>query len=399
MGSVYTRVQHLSSLRPGDHICIWDYSHWPFSYQHHGIIYAAGPALNSLRVCHVWSPLQSFREAQADSCFCLSTLEEFLHHRSLQHLRRVEYHTSAFRNFCAKWGEVHRTKSDLPQVVLARCTFLLGLGKGDFNLWTQNCEHAAHWCKTGYQWSKQLLTRAGGRVPFEKRLTTEDVAALEHEIAAIKAVARTVVAQVLQLSGSKVYLRSGNGHPQFHRYARISDDGVHVALAGASNSYERTAFRLECYAKAYNCVKVSLRHDASNRYLFSRSTLSCVRDVRMKRAHCLRGTSGMRWEYAVSSGGYLTSMNQHRRYIGVRADGVLVDVGCRENALSFEFVPCSAVSDATAHCNESNGLPLPDTTLVERCYDHKKNGEAMRSQSRLELEDERRGLIAIDSLL
>uniref|UniRef100_A0AAV1TI55 LRAT domain-containing protein n=1 Tax=Peronospora matthiolae TaxID=2874970 RepID=A0AAV1TI55_9STRA len=386
MGGVYTRVHRLSSLRPGDHICIWDYSRWPFSYQHHGIIWAASDHVVDIRVCHVWSPLQSYREAQADSCFRISTLEEFLYNRSVHDLRLVEHHTSAFRDFCSKWGEVHRGKSDLPEVVLARCKFLLGLGKGDFNIFTQNCEHAAHWCKTGYQWSKQLLTKAGGRVPFEKRLAKEDVDALEQEIQAIKEVSRILANNVLKLSGSTVFLRVKDD-----KYLRIREDGCHVELAShftEVDTGDRTTFRLECYSKAYNCVKVSFFHEESGRYLFSRSTFSCFRDLRMKKANCLRGTSGMRWEYSVGSGGHLNSMNQHRRYIGVRDDGLVVDVSLREHALSFELVPVKA----TTWGRVESSVPPPDLKLLERCYDHAKNVQETRSQSMLELEDERRGL-------
>ncbi|KAF1792285.1 LRAT-like domain [Phytophthora cactorum] len=356
------RVKNISSLRPGDHICIWDYSRWPFSYQHHGIVWASSDQPQDIRVCHVWSPLQGYKEAQADSCFRISTLEEFLYNRSLDDLRLVEYHTSAFRDFLSKWGEVHRGKSDLPEVVLARCKFLLGLGKGDFNIFTQNCEHAAHWCKTGQQWSKQILTKVRGRVPFENRLAKEDVDAMEKEIVEIKAVSRTVVNNVLRLSGSKVYLRV-----QGNKYVRITDDGLHVDVVPQGDNPEtcgRTAFRLECYSKQYNCVKVAFYHEESGRYMFSRSTLSCFRDLRMKKANCLRGTSGMRWEY--SSGGHLNSMNS-------TADTLELVTTAIANGQTGPYVP-------------------PDITLIKRSYNHAKSVEETRSQSMLELEEERRGL-------
>ncbi|GMF33689.1 unnamed protein product [Phytophthora lilii] len=386
MGGVYTRVQSISSLRPGDHICIWDYSRWPLSYQHHGIVWASGDQPADIRVCHVWSPLQGYKEAQADSCFRISTLEEFLYNRSLDNLRLVEYHTSAFRDFLSKWGEVHRGKSDLPEVVLARCKFLLGLGKGDFNIFTQNCEHAAHWCKTGQQWSKQTLTFVRDRVPFQKRLAKEDVEALEKEIEEIKAVSRTVVNNVLRLSGSKVYLRVHGSE-----YVRIMNDGLHVEVVPQGENPEtcgRTAFRLECYSKQYNCVKVAFYHEESGRYMFSRSTLSCLRDLRMKKANCLRGTSGMRWEY--SSAGHLNSMNQHRRYIGTRDDGLLVDVSLRGDASYFEFVPC--ISDKAKARGQVGSYVPPDITLITRAYNHAKSVEETRSMSMLEFEEEQRGL-------
>ncbi|GMF56784.1 unnamed protein product [Phytophthora fragariaefolia] len=299
---------------------------------------------------------------------------------------------SSLRQVPLSFDKVHRGKSDLPEVVLARCKFLLGLGKGDFNIFTQNCEHAAHWCKTGQQWSKQTLTLVRGRVPFEKRLAKEDVDALEKEIDEIKAVSRTVVNNVLRLSGSKVYLRvHGN------KYARIMDDGVHVDVVpqgGNPDTCGRTAFRLECYSKQYNCVKVAFYHEESGRYMFSRSTFSCFRDLRMKKANCLRGTSGMRWEY--SSGGHLNSMNQHRRYIGTRDDGLLVDVSLRGDASYFEFVPCVA-KKAKANGQTGSYVP-PDITLITRAYNHAKSVEETRSMSMLEFEEEQRSLPEITHL-
>ncbi|RLN65606.1 hypothetical protein BBJ29_008575 [Phytophthora kernoviae] len=356
---------------------------WPFSYQHHGIVWASGDRVADIRVCHVWSPLQGYKEAQADSCFRISTLEEFLSNRNEGALRLVEYHTSVFRDFLSKWGEVHRGKSDLPEVVLARCKFLLGLGKGDFNIFTQNCEHAAHWCKTGQQWSKQILTLAKGRVPFENRLSKEDVDALEKEVEEIKAVSRTVVNNVLRLSGSKVYLRVHG-----KEYVRISDDGLHVNVVPQGNDPEtcgRTAFRLECYSKQYNCVKIAFYHEESGRYMFSRSTFSCFRDLRMKKSNCLRGTSGMRWEY--SSTGHLNSMNQHRRYIGTRDDGLLVDVGLRGCASYFEFVPWEAPQIGKIEGRVRAYVP-PNINLITQAYNHAKSVEETMSMSMLEFEEE-----------
>ena len=141
----YTKCSDISSLRAGDHIAIWDFSRFPFRYQHHGIVWLAGDDLDSIQVCHIWSPLTNTLEAQADSSFRISSLGIFLHQRKLKYLRLVEYNTSGLRELLSSWGEVHFTKADIPEVVLARCKFLLGLGKGEFNLFTQNCEHAAHW--------------------------------------------------------------------------------------------------------------------------------------------------------------------------------------------------------------------------------------------------------------
>ncbi|TMW64656.1 hypothetical protein Poli38472_011536 [Pythium oligandrum] len=356
MGGVYTKVQAIDSLRPGDHVCIWDYSRWPISYQHHGIILASGAVPAEVKVCHVWSPLEGYEEAQADSCFRVSTLEEFLYNRDEKHLRLVEYHTSGLREIMSRWGEVHLSKSDLPEVVLARCKYLLGLGRGDFNIFKQNCEHAAHWCMTGEQWCKQSLTKAKGRVPFENRVPKEAVDELYREIEEIQKLSRSVVDSVIKLSNTKVYLRVNGSH-----YVRILESGQVAVVPQGDDpaTCGRTAFRLECYSKVYNCIKVSFYHEESQRYMFSRSTFSCFRDLRMKKAVFVRGKTGLQWEY--SSLGNLKSMNQHRRYVGIRDDGLLVDVSMRGLAGRVEFVPCEPAQGT---------YEPPDIDKVTRKFDH-----------------------------
>ncbi|KAJ0408131.1 hypothetical protein P43SY_002101 [Pythium insidiosum] len=373
MGGVYTKVLDIASLRPGDHIAIWDVSRWPISYQHHGIVWASGETASDIKVCHVWSPLEGYREAQADSCFRISTLEEFLFNRTPSHLRLVEYHTSGLRELLSRWGEVHLTKSDLPEVVLARCKYLLGLGRGDFNIFRQNCEHAAHWCMTGEQWCKQNLTRAKGRVPFENRVPKEDVDALYQEIEDIKALSRSVIDSVLALSGKRVYIRVNGSH-----YVTIRETGqVAVTPQGDDPATcGRVAFRLECYSKVYNCIKVSFVHEDSERYMFSRSTFSCFRDLRMKKAVWLRGKTGLKWEY--STLGYMKSMNQHRRYVGVRDDGILIDVSMRGQACRFEFVDCDA---------DDNDYEPPDINVVTRAFNHEKSITQMQSRSMRDFEE------------
>ncbi|KAG7385282.1 hypothetical protein PHYPSEUDO_001656 [Phytophthora pseudosyringae] len=140
MGNVSSRAAKVEALCPGDHIFIWDHTHW-LSYQHHGIVWASGNTIEDVRICHVWAPLVGFRQAQTDSSFRLSTLEQFLYHRSVGGLRH-------------------------PII--------------------QNCEHAARWYKTGRQSCSQTLTPGHGAIPFEDRLRKIDVLALEYQVKAIR---------------------------------------------------------------------------------------------------------------------------------------------------------------------------------------------------------------------
>ncbi|KAL0585918.1 hypothetical protein ABG067_004452 [Albugo candida] len=354
MGGVYTRIRNVQSLRPGDHICIWDYSRWPISYQHHGIVWCAGSNAQEIRVCHVWSPLETAREAQLDSCFRISTLEEFMYKRNPSHLRLVEYHTSGLRELLSRWGEVHLSPSDLPEVVLTRCKFLLGLGKGEFHIFRQNCEHAAYWCMTGKQWCKQNLTHGKGRIPFENSISKDEVEALEKHIDEIRKISNNVIQNVVKLSQQLVYLRVRGSY-----YVKILESGQLGIVHEHENDAQdcgRTAFRLTCYVKGHNSVKTSLFHEASGRCMFSRSTLSCFRDLRMKKANLCRGTTGAKWEY--SSLGFLVSMNQHRRYIGIGKHNILTDVSMRGDACRIEFIPCS----------DSESMETPDIHSVTRQY-------------------------------
>ncbi|KAL3670404.1 hypothetical protein V7S43_004723 [Phytophthora oleae] len=173
MGNVNSSAVKANTLRPGDHIFIWDRTHWSFTYQHHGIVWKSGESVEDVQVCHVWTPLDGFRQAQADSNFRVSTLEQFLYHRSLNDLRLVEY---------------ERHKASKRDVVLARCRLLLGHGRGGYHPIIQNCEYAALWCKTGDQWSSQTLTPGHGTIPFEDQLRKVDVLAMKHQVAVIEGV-------------------------------------------------------------------------------------------------------------------------------------------------------------------------------------------------------------------
>ncbi|ETP40804.1 hypothetical protein F442_11917 [Phytophthora nicotianae P10297] len=91
MGNANSRAVEIEALRPGDHVFIRDRTHWPFSYQHHGIVWKSSDTVEDIPVCHVWTPLEGFRQAQSDSNFRVSTLKQFIYHRSVDELRVVEY--------------------------------------------------------------------------------------------------------------------------------------------------------------------------------------------------------------------------------------------------------------------------------------------------------------------
>mmetsp|Transcript_6151 Transcript_6151/g.19361 ORF Transcript_6151/g.19361 Transcript_6151/m.19361 type:complete len:561 (-) Transcript_6151:140-1822(-) len=190
-------------------------------YDHHGIVYATdgSPAGIITRVAHVISAAGDL-EDMANNTFILTGLDRFLRGSPYQAVRRMRYG--------ATWSEtvlgVHAYPllPDPPSVILARMQWLLrhaGRGVGRYSILGQNCEHAAHWCRTGQQWSRQSLVVQREAAPF----SAEEDPALVHEIAALREAAlRTlpeegdIVSLRLQSSGVAVAL-SPDGSAGFLR--------------------------------------------------------------------------------------------------------------------------------------------------------------------------------------
>ena len=329
----YNKIRTVNSLRPGDHIMIWDFTRPCLSYQHHGIVWLSGDSLDTIHIYHMWSPLSNYAEAQADSCIRITSLRDFLDGRKSCHLRLVEYCTSGLRELLSSWGEVHLTEADTPEIVLLRCIFLMGLGKGEFHILRLNCEHIAHWCKTGELWCKQSMRWGrGGPIPFRKQVTQEQIEDLHSSIERVKTSLRNEVNRITALNNSLVYVRINDGE----MVLKVADNNQVVAVPSPVEN--GTAFRLSCYEKAKNSIRVSFYSEETSCYMFSRSTLSCFRDVRMKKKNCLRRKSGLTWQ--LHSTGNLVSRNQHRRYLGLRSkDNVVVDVSARGDAARFDLFP------------------------------------------------------------
>ncbi|GLE11038.1 hypothetical protein PINS_up023336 [Pythium insidiosum] len=201
-------VQRVETLQAADHICIWDKTRWPFRYTHHGIVFTPGATADEIVIAHVWSAIDNFRESQADSSFRLTSLTEFLNARPLSDMRRVQYNSSLVADAFSKLGEVHRSRSDIPPVVLARCQFLLGLGKGHFSILSLNCEHVALWCKTGVVWSKQLFHRVNVKAPYLSNKTSSQLLApLEETLDRLRQESLEKNQQLAALAGQRVYLQ------------------------------------------------------------------------------------------------------------------------------------------------------------------------------------------------
>lgn len=329
----YAKCADISTLEPGDQIAIWDYGKY-FRYQHHGLIWKAGTTIHDIQVCHIWSPFEDRVQSQADSHFRISTLEQFLYKRPLSALRLVEYSTSKSRRVLSDLGEVHSYPSDCPEIVLARSKFLLGLGKGEFDIFTQNCEHTAHWCKTGIQYCSQDMTMAAGSIPFKKEMSVTQQKSLHVQIKAIQDSIELEMNRLVGMSGQLVYVRQKG--PQKDRYLKVDDKNSQVKLVQGSDPKQvATPFRLHCTLERYDRVHISLEVESDPKFLCSHKSWNADRDIKMKKTDNKRATA-YTWEYR--STGHLVSERQHRRYCAVKKNGILEESSLRGKATKFVFV-------------------------------------------------------------
>ncbi|KAG2525477.1 hypothetical protein JM18_003558 [Phytophthora kernoviae] len=307
-------VQDVGSLRPADHICIWDTSRWPFRYTHHGIIFTSGTSMDDISIAHVWSRMTGLRASQKDSRFLLTTLREFLNQRPIQDMRRVQYNSSLVAEASSLLGEVHRARADAPPVVLARCRFLLGLGEGHFSILSLNCEHVALWCTTGVGWSKQLLSRTETKVPF------------------LTASAKS--AQVLERLELQLKTIREEGQEKNKQLEALHDPSE----KDWAFRQKPTALRLQVRVLAYNYVRVKFED-------FDKpGDVLCASASALKLAHRRAILSKRRFRFELGWGGELQSLRLRRWFIGAQTrDGLLRPFSSRDKAAAFEIVDADQV--------------------------------------------------------
>ncbi|KAG6951731.1 hypothetical protein JG687_00013433 [Phytophthora cactorum] len=308
-------VQDVASLRPADHISIWDTSRWPFRYTHHGIVFTAGGSKDDISIAHVWSRKTGLRESQADSKFQLTSLTEFLNGRPLPDMRRVQYNSSLVAEASSFLGEVHRTHADAPPVVLARCRFLLGLGVG---------------------WSKQLLSRTETKVPF-LTASTKSAQALERlqlQLLGIREVAKQRNKKLEDLAGKRVYLQLKDTG----KFAKRFGDELYLVQDDPSEKdwafrQRPTALRLGVRVQAYNCVRVEFEdYEKPGNVLYASSSgLKLTRRRKMQ---------FKRWfQFELGWDGELQSLRHRRWFVGAQTrDGLLRPFISRDKAATFKIV-------------------------------------------------------------
>lgn len=331
-------VADVASLQQGDHICIWDKTRWPFRYTHHGVVFETGKCGDAIAIAHVWSFIDSFRASQADSRFRLTSLTAFLNGRPLSDMRRVQYNSSLVGNALSKLGEVHRAKSDIPPVVLARCRFLLGLGKGHFSILSLNCEHVALWCKTGVVWSKQLFHKVDARAPFlAPRHAHLLLRGLDATLERLRQEHGKQIAELERLHGKKVYLQLG----ETRFVKRLGDElyAVHndPRATDLAFRHQPTPFVLHVDAAAPNCVLIVLADAETGRFVYSKA-----KSVKLlaRRSYHREGT----FKFELTWNGELQSRRNRRWYVGTQTrDGLLRTFNTRDNAARFQIVDAAFV--------------------------------------------------------
>ncbi|DAZ96041.1 TPA: hypothetical protein N0F65_000036 [Lagenidium giganteum] len=370
-------VRDVSTLQLADHICIWDKTRWPFRYTHHGIVYSMGKTADDVVIAHVWSRIDGFRESQADSSFRLTSLTEFLNNRPLADMRRVQYNSSLLGDAFSQLGEVHRSKCDIPPVVLARCAFLLGKGKGHFSILSLNCEHVALWCKSGVVWCKQLFYKVQAKAPFAsaKPSSLQCLAKLETTLAQLRQECLVKNQALAALDGKPVYLQLGEA-----KFVKRLGDALYAVHNDPKESdlafrHAPTPFVVRVDLVAYNCVKVMLQDAHTGEYVCSKA--KCVKMLRRRPYH---RENLFKFEYAWN--GELQSRRHRRWYLGAQTrDGLLRTFNTRDRASTFTIVD-AALIDSESVAIDFKALEINDTTSEE------EKAQRLDSERDVDTEDE-----------
>ncbi|KAF3433986.1 hypothetical protein FNV43_RR25089 [Rhamnella rubrinervis] len=146
MGLLSNKIQR-EQLNPGDHIYTWRLG---YSYCHHGICMGDGEVIHLTRAPGLIvfsSSDESFPSHPSGDNFVVCwSMEEFL---SGGDLYLYEYGVKSALFLIKRGRNCTRTISGPPECVLERGCVHLEKGFGDYNLFQNNCEDFAIYCKTG----------------------------------------------------------------------------------------------------------------------------------------------------------------------------------------------------------------------------------------------------------
>lgn len=336
MGHQCSRVYDIDTLQVADHICVWDKSLRALRYQHHGIVREAGTCLDTIRVAHIWSPIENNRKAaQDDSRWRVTTLREFLFNRPISDLRVVQYYTSFLGDLQMKWGEAHMSACDVAPIVITRVDWLMGQGMGKFNILFQNCEHAAYWCKTGKQWCKQALTPRRKKVPFPVTISAEQELLKEIQQARLQYMKQQDF-ECPDYGDRSVSLKIG----QRFVYMKPNKQAFAYTLGELhEKKIQPSRFFIQQKRVAYNVVHLSFRSVDTGRYLYAPPLWLVERGLSLRYKRRGRGLGARNGHRFVRHGtGEMQTLHHDRNWLSVDAAHHLVLCANRRDALPLSFV-------------------------------------------------------------
>ncbi|KAF3433975.1 hypothetical protein FNV43_RR25078 [Rhamnella rubrinervis] len=164
MGLLSNKIRE--QLEPGDHIYTWRNG---YSYSHHalqGIYVGDGKVIHLTRApdfLHLLSSSGPSSASGEDHVVCCS-IEDFL--SGGVSIYRFEYGVNRAHFLIKRAGTCSRDSSGPPNDVLCRAYEHLKEGFGDYNLFQNNCEDFAIYCKTGIKTTNRSKPGRSGQIRF-----------------------------------------------------------------------------------------------------------------------------------------------------------------------------------------------------------------------------------------
>ncbi|KAL6132312.1 hypothetical protein ACLB2K_070683 [Fragaria x ananassa] len=179
MEDIVNNKIYRESLKPGDHIYAYRLLH---TYSHHGI-YIGGDRVihyNRTREANKWNRAKPCSKCELDRNHLRGVVKScvdcFLHGHNL---RRFQYGVNVVRYLASWHGTCTTGRPDPPEVAIRRASDYFnkkdGHGFGDYDLFENNCEAFAVFCKTekavsSQAWAAVLLLKAGVKIGRDRLL-------------------------------------------------------------------------------------------------------------------------------------------------------------------------------------------------------------------------------------
>ncbi|KAL6132329.1 hypothetical protein ACLB2K_070700 [Fragaria x ananassa] len=164
------------SLKPGDHIYAYRLAG---TYSHHGIFIGGDRVIhyNRTRDANKWNRAEPCRNCKLDRNHLRGVVKSCVDCFLKGHdLRRFQYGVKVVRYLASRHGTCTTGRADPPEVAIRRANdHLDGHGFGDYDLFENNCEVFAVFCKTekavsSQAWSAKSVLKAGVKIRIDRLL-------------------------------------------------------------------------------------------------------------------------------------------------------------------------------------------------------------------------------------